>query len=143
MRGRLTTLATATTVLVLSGCADDGTDVQDDTGVTDDTPTATDTETPAGDDGTAAAGVTVIVEDITFQDQTATVPAGTPVTWTNQDAVAHTVTAGEPGNPTGEFDEQLPANGKVSITLDEPGTYAYFCQIHPQMTAELVVEQGG
>ena len=143
-----TTLAAGTVLLLaVAGCGDDTADVQDDAvedTITDDEVEATDTSTPpeAADTGTAAdgQGPTVIVEDIAFQQDSVTVTAGTPVTWDNRDGVAHTVTSGEPGSPTGVFDEPLPANGEVSITVEEPGTYAYFCEIHPQMTAELVVE---
>lgn len=101
-------------------------------------PTAEDTETDAAEDG--AAGPAVLVRDVTFQDQSVTVQAGTPVTWNNEDTFDHTVTSGTPGEPTGVFDQDLPAGGQVSITVDEPGTYVYWCEIHPNMTAELVVE---
>ncbi len=120
-------------VLSLSGCGGDGT--AEDGGTAEPVPT----QTQPGSE-TAAGGATVTVQDIAFQDQSVAVAVGVPATWVNQDDVAHTVTAGTPGSPTGTFDEQLPAGGEVSITVDEAGTYAYFCQIHPNMTAELVVE---
>ncbi len=92
-------------------------------------------EEPAG-----TPAPTVVVRDIEFQQASVTVEAGTPVTWSNEDGVAHTVTSGTPDAPTEVFDEDLPAGGEVQITLDEPGTYAYWCRIHPSMTAEVVVE---
>ena len=82
----------------------------------------------------------MVVRDIAFQEPSVTVQAGTPVTWSNEDAVGHTVTSGTPEEPTEVFDEDLPDGGEVQVTLDEPGTYAYWCRIHPQMTAEVVVE---
>lgn len=98
--------------------------------------------TACGDDtaGGPAEGPTVTVQDIAFQDQSVTVEAGTTVTWDNQDSVAHTVTSGTPEDVTGVFDEELPAGEQATVTVDEPGTYEYWCTIHPNMTAELVVE---
>lgn len=129
----------AAVVLGLSGCAGD--DAEVDTTVEEPAAEEGATEAPA-DGGTEAAGEgpTVTVQDIAFQEQSVSAAAGTPVTWVNEDTVAHTVTAGSPDEPTGEFDEPLPADGEVTITVDEPGTYPYFCAVHPQMTAELVVE---
>lgn len=125
--GRLTTTA-AIVVLGLVGCADDGgTQEPDDTAAED-----------AGEAG--AEGPTVVVRDIAFQEETVSVQAGTPVTWENEDGVGHTVTSGTPDDATGVFDEELPAGEQVTITVDDPGTYAYWCKIHPNMTAELVVE---
>lgn len=96
------------------------------------------------EDGAATAspgdGPTVAVQDIAFQEQTVTVEAGTTVTWNNQDSVAHTVTSGTPDNASDVFDEELPSNGQASVSVDEPGSYEYWCRIHPSMTAELVVE---
>jgi plastocyanin len=32
-------------------------------------------------------------------------------------------------------------NGSYSLTFDRPGTYDYFCSIHPVMTGQVVVTQ--
>jgi plastocyanin len=144
--GRTITTA-AVIALGLVGCGDDTAQETDDTAQeTDDTATEEPTGETDGTDGAegggaaAGEGPTVEVSDIAFQQGTVTAPAGTAVTWDNQDSVGHTVTSGTPDDATGEFDEELPAGEQVSITVEEPGTYAYFCRIHPQMTAELVVE---
>ena len=66
--------------------------------------------------------------------------AGTTVTWRNRDVGAHTVTSGtvEQGGagvteqPDGKFDSGEFSNGDTfEQTFDEPGTYPYFCSIHP------------
>ena len=80
------------------------------------------------------------VQGFAFQEPSAIVSPGAVVTWENQDDVAHTVTSGTPNEPTEAFDVELQAGGEVAITLDEPGTYPYHCRIHPNMTAEIVVE---
>lgn len=118
-----TIIVVAAIALGLAGCGSGGSDDADSTAT-----------------GSPGDGPTVTVQEIAFQDQTVTVEAGTTVTWDNQDSVAHTVTSGTPDNPSGEFDEELPADGEATVTVDEPGTYEYWCRIHPSMTAELVVE---
>ena len=76
-----------------------------------------------------------------FQPGTLQVPAGTSVTWHNDDAIAHTVTAGDPGQPSGDFDKELPDKGaSASVRFDSPGTFQYFCARHPEaMRGEIKV----
>lgn len=132
-------IATIALVLVgLAGCA--GGEVDDAEEPAADTSEDTTEEEEDEEDDAATSSPTVIVRDIAFQESSVTVQAETPVTWSNEDGVGHTVTAGTPEESTGEFDEELPAGGEVQITLDEPGTYPYWCRIHPSMTAEVVVE---
>ncbi len=125
-----TALAVALTGLALAGCGN-GTDAA---------PSATSaatTTTPAA----PAASDPVAIDDFRFSPDTLTVTAGTAVTWSNEDATAHTVTAGTEGEPRpAEFDLRVDAKGQtVSVTLDEPGTYAYFCRLHPFMQATIEV----
>lgn len=91
-------------------------------------------------DGTPSEAA-VTVAGFEFEPSSLTVPAGSTVTWDNEDTVAHTATAGSPGDPEGTFDERLDGSGgTATVTFDEPGTFAYFCSFHPQMVAEIVVE---
>lgn len=89
----------------------------------------------------ASEATSVKVALFRFQPATLQVPAGTTVTWRNDDAILHTVTAGDPGQPTGDFDEQLADKGATaSVTFDKPGTFKYFCARHPEaMRAEVTV----
>lgn len=65
-----------------------------------------------------------------------TVAVGTTVTWTNQDAMMHTVTAAD-----GSFDSGFLDGGQTwSYTFDTPGEYEYFCGPHPWMRAKVIVE---
>ncbi|HXV51258.1 MAG TPA: plastocyanin/azurin family copper-binding protein, partial [Nitrosopumilaceae archaeon] len=76
-----------------------------------------------------------------FLPSTLTVPAGTTVTWTNDDSAAHTVTSGQDATPDGFFDSSLFLAGKTfSYTFDEPGEYEYFCFVHLWMKGEVIVE---
>jgi plastocyanin len=95
-------------------------------------------------DGTVPGPATVAVATFAFEPDPIVVPAGTTITFVNEDAIDHTVTAGTRDAPTPEaFDGQLPEQGATfELTLDEPGTYDYFCEIHPGpgMTATITVE---
>lgn len=66
-----------------------------------------------------------------------TVAAGTTVLWTNQDDVAHTVTADDGSFDSGQMGQGKPAT--LSRTFTEPGTYTYHCIYHLNMTATIVV----
>ncbi len=63
------------------------------------------------------------------------VVAGTTVTWTNQEAVPHTVTAADGGFDSGTLDEE----GTFQHTFAETGTFDYVCAIHPSMQASVIV----
>jgi plastocyanin len=68
----------------------------------------------------------VAMVDITFDPGDITVPVGTTVAWTNEDAVEHTTTADD------TWDSGVVAPGEsFEFTFDEPGTYTYLCEIHP------------
>jgi plastocyanin len=83
----------------------------------------------------------VAAVDFAFAPASIVVPAGTTVTFSNEDSARHTVTAGTPTAPEPEaFDLELPgAASTVAFTFDEPGTYAYFCEPHPFMRARVTV----
>jgi plastocyanin len=97
---------------------------------------ATGDATPT-DGVTAAEPAAVAVVDFTFEPPTIEVDAGATVTWTNEDSVPHTVTARE-----GDFDSGVLQTGDpFSQTFETPGTYEYFCNIHPSMTGMVVVRE--
>ncbi|MFW5714162.1 MAG: cupredoxin domain-containing protein [Brevefilum sp.] len=96
------------------------------------------TESPAEDQENE--GVEVVMQGNTFQPQEITISTGTTITWTNEDAVDHTVTSGTRGSPTEMFDASVGAGETFSFTFDEPGTYEYFCSIHPGMDGTVIVE---
>jgi len=83
-----------------------------------------------------AANVDVKIDNFTFTPQQLTVKAGDTVTWTNRDDIPHTVTS-----KTMAFrSKALDTDDKFSFTFTTPGTYAYFCSLHPHMTGTIVVE---
>ena len=62
--------------------------------------------------------------------------SGTTVTWTNRDDIPHTVVSEDQTFKS----KALDTDESYSFTLTKPGTYSYFCSIHPKMTAKVVVE---
>jgi len=80
-------------------------------------------------------GTAVSIANFAFQPASLQIAAGSSVTWTNSDSTAHTVTS-----DTGAFDSgQLAPGASFTQTFMTPGTYTYHCQIHPFMTATIVV----
>ena len=85
--------------------------------------------------GGADGGVAVTIVDFAYDPAELEVAAGTTVTWTNNDSSAHTVSQTGGGFESGKLDNGM----TFSFTFDTPGTYEYFCQFHPNMTASVVV----
>jgi plastocyanin len=79
---------------------------------------------------------TVKIDNFTFMPKNLTVKVGTAVIWTNLDDIPHTVTS-----TTQQFrSKALDTDDKFSFTFSTPGTYDYFCSLHPHMTGTIVVE---
>ena len=81
--------------------------------------------------------------DNCFMPSTAVIALGGTVTWENTDNAAHTATSGSATDgPDGVWDSSLMmVNGSYSVTLDEAGTYPYFCMVHPWMSGTIIVEE--
>ena len=74
--------------------------------------------------------------------QSLTVPLGTTVRWTNRDPAPHTSTSGTVSQKSNVWDSgTIGAGGSFSFTFTEPGTFQYFCEIHPFMTGTVVVTE--
>ena len=84
-----------------------------------------------------AAGAEVKIDNFSFGPATITIPAGSTVTWTNHDDVPHVVTSDD--NKMFKS-KALDTDDHFSFTFTKPGTYNYYCAIHPKMTAKIVVQ---
>jgi plastocyanin len=83
-----------------------------------------------------AAPVEVKIDNFSFTPATITVAAGTTVRWTNRDDIPHTVVSDDQ-----KFESKaLDTDDQYSFTFTKPGTYGYFCSIHPKMTGKVVVQ---
>ena len=78
----------------------------------------------------------IAIDNFTFNPQTVTVKAGTTITWTNKDDIPHAIAAvGK------QFKSKvMDTDNTYSFTFTTPGSYAYFCSLHPHMTGTIVVE---
>jgi plastocyanin len=87
---------------------------------------------PAG-----AAEVAVNIDNFTFTPAEIEVAAGTNVVWTNRDDIPHTVT--DAAAPRATHSPPLDTGDTYARTFDAPGTYHYFCSLHPHMQGTVVV----
>ena len=85
----------------------------------------------------AAPAGAISIDNFTFNPQSLTVKAGTTVTWTNKDDIPHGI-----ASSTNAFakSKALDTDQSFSFTFTTPGTYQYFCYVHPHMVGTVVVE---
>ena len=80
---------------------------------------------------------TLSIHNFTFTPQTLTVKAGTTVTWINKDDIPHGIAS---SNNAFKKSGALDTDDSYSFTFTTPGTYKYFCYLHPNMVGSIVVE---
>jgi plastocyanin len=80
----------------------------------------------------------IVIKDFHFNPETLTVKSGQKVTWINRDEEPHTVVSVEK-----QFKKSsaLDTDQEFSITAGVPGTYTYYCSVHPKMTGTIVVKK--
>jgi len=83
----------------------------------------------------------VTIQTFQFKPTPIEVPAGTRVSFTNQDDITHTITSGTPESPDGKFSHRLEGKGaSATVDLTKPGVYPYFCERHRSMRGEIRVK---
>ena len=84
--------------------------------------------------GQSAQTTDIKVDNFTFSPETLTVAANSTVTWTNKDDVPHVIASTD-----GLFRSKgLDTDDHYSFKFSKPGTYNYFCAIHPKRTGKSV-----
>jgi plastocyanin len=78
----------------------------------------------------------VKIDNFTFGPAELTVRVGTTITWTNRDDIPHTVVSTDKVFKS----KVLDTDEKFSSTFSTPGSFPYFCSIHPKMTGKVVVQ---
>jgi len=80
----------------------------------------------------------IVIKDFHFDPQVLTVRSGEKITWINRDEEPHVVVSVEK-----QFKKSGPldTDQEFTITADIPGTYTYYCSIHPKMTGTIVVKK--
>jgi plastocyanin len=89
-------------------------------------------------DSTSSKQNKIEIKDFAFNPQTITVKSGEKITWINRDEEPHTIVSVEK-----QFKKSsaLDTDQEFTITAGAPGTYTYFCSVHPKMTGTIVVEK--
>ncbi len=84
----------------------------------------------------------VIMQNSAFSPQNMTISPGTTIIWINQDPYDHTVTSGNPGNPSGLFNSgNITPHGEFSYTFDSLGVFNYYCELYQdKMTGTINVK---
>ena len=80
----------------------------------------------------------VVIDNFAFGPRALTVAAGTRVTFVNRDDVPHTATS--TATPRAFSSGTLDTDGRFSHVFTTPGTYEYFCALHPRMTGTIIVK---
>lgn len=93
-------------------------------------------ETKATEPATGGSQNRIVIKDFNFEPQTLTVKSGEQITWVNKDDEPHTVVSVEK-----QFKKStaLDTDQEFTVTAAAPGTYTYFCSVHPKMTGTIIV----
>lgn len=82
-----------------------------------------------------AEDMKIDITNYMFTPNKVTVTPGTKITWVNHDEVPHTIADKDKKFRSSALD----TNDIYSYTFTTPGTYQYFCTLHPQMLATIIV----
>jgi plastocyanin len=91
-----------------------------------------------GEMAAPAAPNQIVIDNFTFNPPTLTIAAGTQVTWVNHDDVPHTVTHSV--KPRLFDSGTMDTDDQYAHKFTTPGTYDYFCALHPRMTGKIIVK---
>jgi plastocyanin len=94
------------------------------------------TNTPATP---APAANTITIKNFAFSPAMLTIKTGSTVTWKNQDTAPHQI-ASDPGTPVSFSSDSLANGASYQFTFTQPGTYTYYCTIHPNMKGTIIVQ---
>ena len=78
----------------------------------------------------------VSIDNFSFTPMELTIPVGTSVTWINKDDVPHTVVSVDHKFKSHALD----TDERFLFTFQNPGTYEYFCSVHPKMVGKIMVK---
>ncbi len=83
-----------------------------------------------------AAVIQIKMANVAYEPAQVSAHVGDTIEWTNDDIVAHTATA-----RNGAWDIMIQPKGQASITLKSAGTIEYYCKLHPNMVASIMVSE--
>ena len=85
-----------------------------------------------------AEDANVNIDNFSFSPAQIMIAPGTKITWANRDDIPHTVT--DAADPRAFKSPPLDAGDTFSSVFSVPGTYHYFCSLHPHMQGTVVVK---
>jgi len=83
----------------------------------------------------ASEVVRITIHDLAFSPAEVNAKVGDIIEWVNSDFVDHTATAKD-----GAWDVAVATGESAQFKLVQPGTVAYYCKIHPNMTGTIHVD---
>jgi len=90
-----------------------------------------------GPEAKAETVPSVRIDNFTFTPQEITITRGSTLTWVNDDDIPHTIAATNKAFRSKAMDTEQ----KFSFTFTQPGTYEYFCSLHPHMQGKVIVKE--
>ncbi len=90
------------------------------------------------DSSSAVATQSVMIKNYMFGPMAIKVKVGQKVTWTNTDAVSHTITA-DTASSDAPSSMDIAKGETYSFTFNKAGTYTYHCFPHPYMHGTVIV----
>jgi plastocyanin len=102
------------------------------------TPQASASEGGGSSTGSPEQSTVIMIDNFLFNPKEFIVPSGTTVAWVNADEFPHTATS--TATPPVFDSKVLDKDDKFSFRFQTPGTYDYFCKLHPTMTGRIVVK---
>ena len=93
------------------------------------------TDVPLEAEIAAPAVSDVAIDNFSFSPATVSVPVGSTITWTNRDDVPHNIVSSEQRFKSSVLD----TDQQFAHRFEAPGTYQYFCSLHPMMVGRVVV----
>jgi plastocyanin len=84
---------------------------------------------------------TITIKNFAFDPQSLTVNAGFNVRWENHDNAPHRIVFIDRAGRDTDVDSGVlsPSQSWSNNQFKQPGTYSYYCKIHPEMTGTLIV----
>lgn len=82
-----------------------------------------------------AQDVRIDIKEFMFAPTDLNIAVGTRVTWINDDQIPHTVMETHKAFHSAALD----THDSFTFQFDNPGTFEYFCALHPQMIGKIVV----
>ncbi|MCU1752878.1 cupredoxin family copper-binding protein [Pseudomonas sp. 6D_7.1_Bac1] len=82
-----------------------------------------------------AEGTRIDIKEFMFGPKEVTIAVGTTVTWVNDDQTVHTLMETHKVFHSAALD----TNDQFSYQFNTPGTYEYYCTLHPQMIGKIIV----